>query len=107
VEADDGRGRRNPLTLVQLHKGSCTKVTVKRNRCLLLQRSVAYHISLYQWTTLFGVQAASALCRPWLFALCFRLLYGYFHIQILDPKFDIRISGYRLTTLLGKPAPER
>jgi len=30
----------------------------------------------------------------------FRLSYGYFHIRISDPKFDIRISGYRLTTLV-------
>jgi len=35
---------------------------------------------------------------------CFRLSYGYFHIRISDPKFNIRISGYRLTTLGCTPA---
>ena len=32
--------------------------------------------------------------------ICFRLSYRHFSIRILRPKFDIRISGYRLTTLL-------
>ena len=44
-----------------------------------------------------GVQAATVQT---LFALRFQLSYGYFHIRISDPKFDIRISGYRLTTLV-------
>jgi len=30
----------------------------------------------------------------------FRVSYGYFHIWISDPKFDIWISGYRLSTLI-------
>jgi len=105
VEADDGRGGADPLTLLQLHIGSCTKVTEQQSDgtevCCCNGRSLAggeagYHISLYQWMTLHGVQAASALCRPWLFALRFRLSYGYFHIRISDPKFDIQISGHRL-----------
>ena len=69
MEADDGRGGGDPLTLLQLHIGSCTKVTEQQSDgtdiCCCSSRSpageeAAYHISLYQWTT----QAASALRRP-------------------------------------------
>jgi len=56
----------------------------------------AYHVSLCQLTTL----STGRWRRPWLFALRFQLSYGYFHIWISGPKFDIRISGYRLTTLI-------
>jgi len=65
--------------------------------CLLLQRSLAgreaaYHVSLYPlWP--------GRRHRPWQFALRFQLSYGYFHIRISGPKFCIRISSYRLTTL--------
>jgi len=38
--------------------------------------------------------------RRWLFALHFRLSDGYLHIRISDPKCDIHISRYRLTTLV-------
>ena len=111
VEPDNGRGGGDLLTLLQLHIGQCTKsdwTAVKRNKCLLLQRSVAggrrgsvSYFTLSMDDSLHGVQAASALRRPWLFALRFWLSYGHFPIRISDPKFDIRISGYRLTTLVG------
>jgi len=71
VEADDGRGGGDPLTLLQLHIGSCTKVTEQQTDgtdvCRCSGRSpadgeAAYHISLYQWTTLFTVSRQPAHC---------------------------------------------
>jgi len=72
-------------------------------RWLLLQRSMmasVRHLIMFHCIN----WRLSPLCpgrqrRPWLFALCFRLSYEYFHIRISGPKFDIRISRYRLTTL--------
>jgi len=104
VEADDGHGGADPLTLLQLHIGSCTKVTEQQSNgtdiCCCsswsLRRGSVSYFTLSMDDSLHGVQAASALRRPRLLALCFRLSYGYFHIRISDPKFDIRISGYRL-----------
>jgi len=86
--------------LLQLHSGDWTALW-----CLLLQRLTVRHriVSLYQLTTLSTVskQAAQTLTVCTLF--CFRLSYEYFHIGISGPKFDIRISGYQLTTLLTWP----
>jgi len=90
------------LPLLQLHWGDWT--ALRCDRCVLLQRSLAAErqrvmFHCINWLCL------SALCpgrrhRPWLLALRFRLSYEYFFIQISGPKFDIRISGYRLTTLI-------
>jgi len=71
VEADDGRGGGDPLTLLQLHIGSCTKVTEQQSDatdvCCCSGRSLAgaeaaYHISLYQWMTLLTVSRQPAHC---------------------------------------------
>jgi len=113
VEADEGGGGGNPLTLLQLHIGSCTKVTEQQSNgtdvCCCSGRSpaggeAAYHISLYQRMTLFTMSSANSQGQrtAQTLTVCarFRVSCGYFHIRISDPKFDIRISGYRLSTLI-------
>jgi len=69
VEADDGCGGGNQLTLLQLHIGSCTKVTEQQSNgtevCCCSSPAggeAAYHISLYQWTTLFKVSRQPEHC---------------------------------------------
>jgi len=71
VQADDGRGGGDPLTLLQLHIGSCTKVTEQQSNgtdvCCCSRRSLAgieaaYHISLYQRMTLLMVSRQPAHC---------------------------------------------
>jgi len=105
VEADDGCGGGDPLTLLQLHISLCTKVTEQQSNgtdvccCsgrLLAGGEAAYHISLYQRITLFTMSRQSAHCADPDCLARFRVSYGYFHIRISDPKFDIRISGYWL-----------
>ena len=76
--------------LLQLHSGDWTALW-----CLLLQRSTVRHRIMFHCIN----WRLSPLCpgrrrRPWLFALCFRLSYEYFHIRISGPKIDIRISGF-------------
>jgi len=71
VEADNSCGGGDPLTLLQLHIGSCTKVTEQQSNrtdvsCCSGRSPVggeaAYHISLCQRTTLLTVSRQPAHC---------------------------------------------
>jgi len=105
VLADDGCCGGDPLTLLQLHIGLCTKVTEQQSNgtdvCCCSRRSLAgieaaYHISLYHRITLLTVSRQPAHCTDPDDCTRSRLSYGYFRIRISHPKFDIQISGYRL-----------
>jgi len=102
VGADDGRGGGDPLTLLQLIIGWCTKVTEQQSDgtdvCCCSGRSpaggqAAYHISLYQWSTLFTVSRQPAHCTD---PDCLRSVFDY-HMAIF-------ISGYGIqSSIFGFP----
>ena len=66
-------------------------------RLLLLAARLVCQVSLYQLT--FLSSGGGAVIDGWPFIYCFRISFGCFHNRISDRKFDIRISGYRLTSL--------
>jgi len=104
VQADDGRGGGDPLTLLQLHIGSCTKVTEQQSNgtdvCCCSGRSLAggeaaYHISLHQQTTLFTVSRQSlTVCTP--FSIIVRVFsYPDIGSKVRYPDFRISINNTR------------
>ena len=98
--------------LLQLHIGSCTKVTEQQSNgtdvcCWQLaavvghrlaerQRIIFHFINRRLSSGCPGIERTAqtmTVCTP------FSITYGYFHIRISDPKFDIRISRYWFTIL--------
>jgi len=96
---DDGRGGGGgrPLSLLQLHSGDST--ALRCDTCLLLQQSLAgadaaYHVSLYQLTTIVSMQAVQTptFCTPfsiivWVFP------YPYIGAKIRYPEFWISVNN--------------
>jgi len=99
VEADYGHSGGNPLALLQLHIGSCTKVTEQQSDgtdvccCSGLSPAggaAAHHISLYQRMTPFTLSRQPGHCAD----------PGCLHF-VLDYRMGIFISGYPIQSSIS------